>query len=168
MDDFKDGLSSLFAAIPKNGDDFNDRKRELEEELDKSEYMGKLEEQFKQPRIQLAQGFAGGFAALMLLGLFVKWIGILTTRFFGFAYPAYQSFKAIESKDKDDDTQWLIYWLIFAIFSILEETLLSPFEAYMPFFFVFKTVFLIWCFMPQTQGAALLWNTFLDPKRKRD
>ena len=38
----------------------------------------------------------------------------------GFAYPAYKSFQAIETKNKGDDTQWLVYWVIFALFSIVE------------------------------------------------
>jgi receptor expression-enhancing protein 5/6 len=28
--------------------------------------------------------------------------------------------KAIESKNKDDDVQWLMYWVVFAVFSIAE------------------------------------------------
>lgn len=38
----------------------------------------------------------------------------------GFVYPAYKSFQAIETKNKGDDTQWLVYWVIFAFFSIVE------------------------------------------------
>ena len=38
----------------------------------------------------------------------------------GFAYPAFKSFQAIETKNKGDDTQWLVYWVIFALFSIVE------------------------------------------------
>ncbi len=38
----------------------------------------------------------------------------------GFVYPAYASFKAIESPDKHDDTMWLTYWVVFAVFSIAE------------------------------------------------
>lgn len=38
----------------------------------------------------------------------------------GFAYPAYCSVKALESKRKDDDTQWLVYWVVFALFSVVE------------------------------------------------
>ena len=38
----------------------------------------------------------------------------------GFVYPAYRSIKAIETSIKDDDTQWLIYWVVFACFSVAE------------------------------------------------
>ena len=37
-----------------------------------------------------------------------------------FAYPAYCSIQALESKQKGDDTQWLTYWVVFAAFSVLE------------------------------------------------
>lgn len=36
----------------------------------------------------------------------------------GFLYPAYCSIKAIESNNKDDDTQWLTYWLVFGLFKV--------------------------------------------------
>lgn len=38
----------------------------------------------------------------------------------GFVYPAYMSFKAIESPEKSDDTQWLTYWVVFASLTVLE------------------------------------------------
>lgn len=38
----------------------------------------------------------------------------------GFLYPAYASIHAIETKQKDDDTKWLTYWVVFAIFSLME------------------------------------------------
>jgi len=38
----------------------------------------------------------------------------------GFLYPAYMSIHAIESHKKDDDTKWLTYWVVFALFSVIE------------------------------------------------
>ena len=39
---------------------------------------------------------------------------------FSFAYPAYCSIQALETKTKGDDTQWLTYWVVFAAFSVIE------------------------------------------------
>jgi len=30
------------------------------------------------------------------------------------------SVKAIESADKDDDTKWLTYWVVYSVFSLIE------------------------------------------------
>lgn len=38
----------------------------------------------------------------------------------GFVYPAYMSMKALESPQKDDDTKWLTYWVVYACFSVIE------------------------------------------------
>ena len=38
----------------------------------------------------------------------------------GFLYPAYCSIKALESSTKIDDTQWLTYWVVFGLFSVIE------------------------------------------------
>ena len=57
------------------------------------------------------------FSSVFLV-LFIGLGGL--TALAGFAYPAFKSFQAIETKSKGDDTQWLVYWVIFSLFSIVE------------------------------------------------
>ena len=61
----------------------------------------------------------------------------------GFAYPTLASFRAIETKQKGDDTQWLIYWTVYAFFSVL-ETFVDYVLYFVPFYYAFKLAFLVW------------------------
>lgn len=47
------------------------------------------------------------------------------------------SIKAIESPNKDDDTQWLTYWVVYGIFSIA-EFFSDLFLSWFPFYFLMK------------------------------
>eukprot|EP00362_Geleiidae_sp_MMETSP1317_P000207 CAMPEP_0201282670 /NCGR_PEP_ID=MMETSP1317-20130820/6345_1 /ASSEMBLY_ACC=CAM_ASM_000770 /TAXON_ID=187299 /ORGANISM="Undescribed Undescribed, Strain Undescribed" /LENGTH=70 /DNA_ID=CAMNT_0047596163 /DNA_START=187 /DNA_END=399 /DNA_ORIENTATION=- len=38
----------------------------------------------------------------------------------GIIYPAYLSFKAIESKESEDDVQWLTYWVLFSCLHVID------------------------------------------------
>jgi len=78
----------------------------------------------------------------------------------GFIYPAYCSFLAIESSSSDDDTQWLIYWVVYAIFTVMEN-FVDIILYWVPFYFSFKLAFLVWMMLPSTQGAAFIYNSFL-------
>jgi receptor expression-enhancing protein 5/6 len=78
----------------------------------------------------------------------------------GFLYPAYKSFEAIESKNRGDDTQWLIYWVIYAFFSVL-EVFIDFLVYWIPFYYAFKLAFLLWAMLPQTKGAKFLYDSFL-------
>eukprot|EP00127_Corallochytrium_limacisporum_P003829 Clim_evm43s153 gene=Clim_evmTU43s153 len=80
----------------------------------------------------------------------------------GFLYPAYCSFKAIETINKDDDTQWLIYWVVYAAFSVAEH-FFDYLLFWIPFYYFTKIFFLIWCFLPETRGAEWLYKTFIRP-----
>ena len=70
--------------------------------------------------------------------------------------------QAIESTNKDDDTLWLTYWIVFCLFKIFEgfaDSLIS----FIPFYFIGKLVFLVWCYYPSTKGADLLYKTVIKP-----
>eukprot|EP00924_Labyrinthula_sp_SR-Ha-C_P007210 snap_masked-scaffold_8-processed-gene-12.39-mRNA-1 protein AED:0.39 eAED:0.39 QI:0/-1/0/1/-1/1/1/0/167 len=75
----------------------------------------------------------------------------------GFFYPTYASFHAIESKRKDDDTQWLTYWVVYALFTVV-EAFVDVLLFWFPFYYSFKFGFLIWLFLPSTQGAKFLYQ----------
>uniref|UniRef100_A0A914I5Z3 Receptor expression-enhancing protein n=1 Tax=Globodera rostochiensis TaxID=31243 RepID=A0A914I5Z3_GLORO len=51
----------------------------------------------------------------------------------GVAYPAYQSVLAVRSQTKTDDTQWLVYWCSFAMFTQL-DFLFAPLGYVLPLY----------------------------------
>lgn len=97
------------------------------------------------------------------VALFFTFIGYFEhyiTNVVGIIYPAYWSIKAIESQETDDDKQWLTYWVVFSLFSIID--LFSGFVLkFIPFYFFFKLIFLIWLFMPNFRGATYVYDWFL-------
>jgi receptor expression-enhancing protein 5/6 len=78
----------------------------------------------------------------------------------GFVYPAFKSLQAIESKTRGDDTQWLIYWVVYCFFSII-EIFADILLYWIPFYYAFKLAFLLWAMLPQTKGAKFLYDSFL-------
>ena len=93
-------------------------------------------------------------------------VGSLTS-IVGFVYPAFKSFQAIETKSKGDDTQWLVYWVIFAFFTVA-DTFVDYLLYWIPFYFAFKLAFLLWCMLPQTKGAKFLYDSFLKDFLKKN
>ena len=70
--------------------------------------------------------------------------------------------QAIESHEKTDDKQWLTYWLIFSLFQVFEGIAAWLLE-YIPFYFLFKVLFLVWSFHPLTQGATVIYDSAVAP-----
>lgn len=81
----------------------------------------------------------------------------------GLLYPAYCSIVALETKERADDVAWLMFWVVFALFSILEyfaDFILSWFPLYP----IFKLGFIAWCVAPIGQnGAYYLYKAFISP-----
>ena len=96
------------------------------------------------------------------INLFSKYITCLV----GVTLPAYWSIKAIESPQYDDDKQWLTYWAIYGLFTLLDQFANIILRIF-PFYFIFKIIFLIWCFMPNTMGALFIYNKFVAPYFKK-
>lgn len=60
----------------------------------------------------------------------------------GFIYPSYASYKAIESSDKEDDTAWLTYWVVFSFVTVC-ETFTDPILSWFPLYYTVKLCFII-------------------------
>ena len=124
--------------------------------------MDKIKEELK-----LVEEWTGINSTLIMSGLgfclffvFIGYFDFYITTIVGIVYPAIWSIRAIESKGSDDDKQWLTYWVVFAIFTFVD--LFSGFILkFIPFYFFFKLIFLVWCFMPNTQGAKFIYDKFI-------
>jgi hypothetical protein len=84
----------------------------------------------------------------------------------GFVYPAYQSLLAIENKNKGDDVQWIVYWVLYTFFSLI-ETFQNFILYWIPFYYAFKLALLLWAMLPQTRGAKFLYDSFLKDFLKK-
>mmetsp|Transcript_63541 Transcript_63541/g.101124 ORF Transcript_63541/g.101124 Transcript_63541/m.101124 type:complete len:177 (-) Transcript_63541:3000-3530(-) len=80
----------------------------------------------------------------------------------GVVYPGWCSLKAIKSKEKDDDTLWLSYWVIYGIFSAF-ESITDLFLFWIPFYELLKICFYFYLFSPQLKGALTLYYVLLEP-----
>ena len=96
--------------------------------------------------------------AFVMLGIGQTYI----TNVVGVAYPAFQSFRALESSGMDDDKQWLTYWVCFGAFNILDQ-FAGIILSFIPFYFFLKCGFLIYLFHPSTLGATTVYNNFILP-----
>jgi len=97
----------------------------------------------------------------VILGLGSGYAGQLLCNAIGFLYPSYASIKAIESSHKEDDTKWLIYWVVFATFSML-ESFSDLIIGWMPFYWLCKCFFLVWCMSPMN-GSGIVYRTVILP-----
>ncbi|KHJ84714.1 TB2/DP1, HVA22 family [Oesophagostomum dentatum] len=75
--------------------------------------------------------------------------------------PSEVAFKqhAVRSPLKEDDTQWLIYWIVFAAFSIIDFSVFSS----VPFYWLFKMSFLLYLYLPVFNGATVIYHSMIDP-----
>merc|ERR1719330_2041325 len=86
----------------------------------------------------------------------------LVTDLVSFVYPAYMSFKAIDSPKASDHTQWLVYWVVFSFASII-ESVAGFLTDFIPFYFFLKVGFFIWLYHPKFMGAGLVYTQAIQP-----
>ena len=62
-------------------------------------------------------------------------------------------------------TQWLMYWIVMAVFTVAEvlcETFLLA-GLWFPFYHELKVLFILWLTLPQFRGATKIYKRFLAP-----
>ena len=99
---------------------------------------------------------------VVFLALVLKVAESAITNIFGFLYPAYCSIKAIESKETDDDTRFLMYWVVYGTFSVL-EIFADVLLFWVPFYYLLKCGFLLWCMHPSSRGTDWIYAKVIRP-----
>ncbi|CAF3665466.1 unnamed protein product [Rotaria sordida] len=118
-----------------------------------------LEQKTKLKRERIALGLLGFIAIYLVLG----WAKDFVCNFIGFIYPAYASVLAVESTATHDDTEWLIYWIVYASFGFAEYIGYSFFHS-LPFYWLGKCLFLLWLMLPGEKGGSyILYHRFIRP-----
>ena len=89
----------------------------------------------------------------------------LLTSLVCYVAPAYLSFLALESADKEDDIKYLNYWVIFALTEVstpLLKLLLNKF-----FYMVFRVVFTLLLLHPKINLSTVIYNSGVRPLMAR-
>jgi len=106
-------------------------------------------------------------AAGLLITLSLLNVGSsLICNFVGFLYPAYMSFKALETSGSGDDKQWLTYWVVYSLFTVL-DTFIGFTLSFIPFYYFIKLAFFVYLFHPQTLGASVIYDKVIQPVLKK-
>ncbi|CAH1784259.1 unnamed protein product [Owenia fusiformis] len=82
---------------------------------------------------------------------------------FGTLYPAYASYKAVKTKNVKEYVKWMMYWIVFALFTCA-ETFTDIFVSWVPFYYEVKVIFVIWLLSPATKGSSILYRKFVHPQ----
>ncbi|XP_028093693.1 HVA22-like protein k isoform X3 [Camellia sinensis] len=80
----------------------------------------------------------------------------------GVVLPVYSTFKAIESKNQNEQQRWLLYWAAYGSFSIA-EIFTDKFISWFPLYYHVKFAFLVWLQLPSVNGANHLYMNHLRP-----
>ncbi|EAU93241.1 YOP1 [Coprinopsis cinerea okayama7 len=132
---------------------------QLDKELTKYPVLNNLEQRTQVPK---AYAVIGTLLLVVVLHTFNA-LAAPVSNLVGWGLPAYLSFKAIESPSPHDDVQWLTYWVVFGFFNFLESFALRLVLYYVPWYFAFKSAFIVWLQLPAFRGAQKIYFTALKP-----
>ncbi|RAL05577.1 putative membrane biogenesis protein (Yop1) [Aspergillus ibericus CBS 121593] len=130
---------------------------QLDKELSKYPVLNNLERQTSVPKVYVILGLVGIYFFLVFFNI----AGEFLVNFAGFLIPGYYSLNALFTTGKADDTQWLTYWVVYAFFTVIESAISAPY--WFPFYYIFKFALVLWMSLPQTNGAQVVFHSFIQP-----
>ena len=90
------------------------------------------------------------FVIGILSAIFIAFVSGVVTHILcnviGFVFPALKSIKAMETHASSEVTQWLVYWVVYAFFSVI-EIFVDTLVYWIPFYYRFKLGFLLWAML---------------------
>ncbi|TQN69964.1 Receptor expression-enhancing protein 2 [Colletotrichum shisoi] len=79
-----------------------------------------------------------------------------------FLFPLFASYKALKTSDPAQLTPWLMYWVVLAC-ALLVESWTEWILVWIPFYAYIRLLFLLYLVLPQTQGARIIYQTYVHP-----
>ncbi|KAJ5647120.1 hypothetical protein N7490_003492 [Penicillium lividum] len=77
-------------------------------------------------------------------------------------FPVFASYKALRSSDPSQLAPWLMYWVVLSVI-LLAESWTVFVIGWFPFYSWIRLFFMCYLVLPQTQGARLLYQDYVDP-----
>ncbi|OCK81759.1 hypothetical protein K432DRAFT_380984 [Lepidopterella palustris CBS 459.81] len=130
---------------------------QLDKQLSQYEILNNFEKQTSVPKVYVILGLG----ALYFFLIFFNIAGEFLVNVAGFIIPGYYSLSALFSATKADDTQWLTYWVTYAFLTVFESAVSAVY--WFPFYYTFKFILVLWMALPQTNGAQIIFRSFLRP-----
>ncbi|EFE34159.1 uncharacterized protein ARB_07110 [Trichophyton benhamiae CBS 112371] len=155
---------------------------QIDKELSRYPVLNNLERQTSVPKVYAFLGVAGIYVFLVFFNI----AGAFLVNLAGFAIPGYYSLNALFTSSTADDTQVgsamlrlfsfalptltfvicaranvLFYWVVFALFSVVESAISASY--WFPFYYLFKFFLVLWMALPQTSGAQIVFHSFIQP-----
>mmetsp|Transcript_23613 Transcript_23613/g.75920 ORF Transcript_23613/g.75920 Transcript_23613/m.75920 type:complete len:168 (-) Transcript_23613:101-604(-) len=87
-------------------------------------------------------------------------LGSLICNLLGLVYPAYASYKVVQTHSVDAYMKWLMYWTILSLFA-LAELFVDPLSAWIPLYYEMKIGFIAW--LAIFDGAATVYTSGVVP-----
>lgn len=112
------------------------------------------------PRSYAVLAFVAVYFVFVFLNL--GGIGQLLSNIAGFVVPGYYSLIALNTPGTDDDFQLLTYWVVFAFLNVIEFWS-KAILYWLPFYFLIKTIFLLYIGIPSFGGATLVYTNVIKP-----
>ncbi|KAL8730055.1 MAG: hypothetical protein Q9181_004800 [Wetmoreana brouardii] len=77
-------------------------------------------------------------------------------------FPIFASYKALRTSDPAQLTPWLMYWVVISCFSLIEYWTFFI-VSWLPFYAYLRLFLLSYLVLPQTQGARLIYQSYIHP-----